>query len=202
MEKPKIEGALGLVWRPRKNAWVATWQARSDLIKLGFSPQSVQLMSFTEPPTEKEARHIKAQCERLQSEMLMFSRAGEFEIPDGVRTVRDLINKYQTDTASRHVKKRYWTRRNHESVLKKIVTTHGDEQIADIRFKTLVIWHDEWSEGGTKLTSAHSCMSLLAQLVCFRDEHPGGSGMRAGSPTLPRVEAGDRRRGARGSYYG
>jgi hypothetical protein len=50
--------------------------------------------------------------------------------------------------ASRHVKKRYWTRRNHESVLK-IVTTHGDEQISDIRFKTLVLWHDEWSEGGT-----------------------------------------------------
>jgi hypothetical protein len=46
----------------------------------------VQLMSFTEPPTEKEAKHIKAQCERLQSEMLMFSRAGDFEVPDGVRT--------------------------------------------------------------------------------------------------------------------
>jgi hypothetical protein len=167
MDKPKIEGAPGLVWRPRKNAWVATWQARSDLIKLGFMPKTAQLMEFTKTPTETEAKHIKAKCERLQSEMLMFSRAGEFVVPEGVRTVRELINKYQTDTASRHGKKRYWTRRNHESVLKKIVTTHGDEQIADIRFKTLVNWHDEWSEQGQKLTTGHSCMSLLRSSFAF-----------------------------------
>lgn len=167
MDKPKIEGAPGLVWRPRKNAWVATWQARTDLAKLGFMPSLVQLMTFTAAPTEVEAKHIKAKCEQLQAEMLMFSRAGDFDIPDGVRTVRELIKKYQTDPASRHTKKRYWTRRNHDSVLKKIVTTHGDEQISDIRFKTLVLWHDEWSEQGTKPTTGHSCLSLLRSSFSF-----------------------------------
>jgi integrase len=166
MEKPKIAGAPGLVWRPRKSGWVATWQARSDLIKLGFMPQTVQLWNGT-IPSEVETKHIKAQCERLQSEMLMFSRAGDYQVPDGVRTLRELVNKYQIDPASRHGKKRYATRINHENILKRIVASHGDEQIADIRYKTLVLWHDEWSGGGTKLAGAHTFMALLRAAFAF-----------------------------------
>jgi hypothetical protein len=167
MDKPKIEGAPGLVWRPRKEGWVATWQARSDLIKLGFMPKTVQLMDFDRAPTDTEAKHIRTKCERLQAEMLMFSRAGDYEVPDGVRTLKELINKYQTDAASRHGKKRYWTRRNHENIYKKIIETHGSEQIADIRFKTLVVWHDEWSDGGRKIAGAHTHMSLLRSVFAF-----------------------------------
>lgn len=167
MEKPKIEGAPGLVWRPRKDRWVATWQARSDLVKLGYMPQTVQLWTGSEPPTEKEAKHIKAQCERQQAEMLMFSRAGEFTVPDGVRTLRELLEKYETDPASRHGKKRFHTRKNHEGVLKHIKATHGDAQLTDIRFKTLQLWYDEWSDDGQKKASGHMHIAMLRSAFAF-----------------------------------
>lgn len=167
MDKPKVEDAPGLVWRPRKNGWVATWQARSDLIKLGYAPQTAQLWSGDQPPTERDVKQIKSQCQRLQAEMLMFSRAGDFQVPEGVRTLRELINKYQTDPASRHGKKRYHTRRNHEGVLGRIQKSHGDAQLADIRFKTLVMWHDEWSCGGEKKASGHMHIAMLRSVFAF-----------------------------------
>lgn len=166
MDKPKIEDAPGLVWRPRANGWAATWQARTDLVKLGFIPKSVSLWDGVQP-TEVEAKNIATQCRRLQSEMLMFSRNGDFSVPDTVSNVRELINKYLNDPTSGHSKKRYGTRVNHENVLKRIQKSHGDESIANIRHKTLVIWYDEWSEEGEKAAMGHSFMAQLRSVFGY-----------------------------------
>lgn len=163
---PKIEEAPGLVWRARKDGWVATWQARSDLIKDGFAPQTARLWAGAEL-TDQEAAHIAQQCRRLQADMLAFSREGGFAIGKKERTIRDLVNSYQTDKSSRFLKRRYATRKNNLSTLKRIVDKHGATELKDIRFRDLVLWHDEWSDNGQKLNMGHHFMGLLRAMFGF-----------------------------------
>jgi hypothetical protein len=163
---PKIEDAPGLVWRARKSGWVATWQARSDLIKAGFSPQTARLWDGTEP-TKLEAEHIATQCRRLQSEMLTFARAGEYVVDKSVKNLRQLISAYVEDPASTHRKKRYHVRRNHEHSLKRLTIERGDVELTDIKARTILLWHDVWSDGGRKVAMAHAMISHVRALVGF-----------------------------------
>jgi len=41
---PDIKDAPGLVWRRRKDGWMAVWQARPDLVKRGYRPKNVKLV--------------------------------------------------------------------------------------------------------------------------------------------------------------
>lgn len=163
---PKIEDAPGLVWRPRKNGWVAYWQARSDLVKAGFQPQTSRLWDGVEP-SKLEADHIATQCRRLQAEMLTFSRAGEYVTDTTVKTLRDLVNAYQNDPASTHRKKRYHTRRNHEHGLKRMVEAYGDTLLSDIKARTVLLWHDRWTEGGRKISIGHMYVAHLRTMFGF-----------------------------------
>jgi hypothetical protein len=163
---PQLVDAPGLVWRPRKNGWVATWQARSDLVKLGYAPQTARIWAGTEP-TEIEAEHIATQCRRLQSDMRMFAKEGAFVSEKQARTLRELIDLYQTDTDSTYHKKRYAVRVNHDMLLKRIVGKHGTEKIGDIKARLLLAWHKEWSHDGKKIAIAHAFIGHLRTLFGF-----------------------------------
>lgn len=71
--KPEVQDAPGLVWRFRKNRWVAYWQARSDLVKRGYAPGAVRLWEGKEL-NEPGARKIASQCRKHQSAMLTWGR--------------------------------------------------------------------------------------------------------------------------------
>lgn len=163
---PRIEDAPGLVWRARKETWVATWQARSDIIKAGFAPQTARLWDGAEP-TDAERLYIAGRCRQLQAEMLLFSRQGGFVVDHSVTTLRDLLNKYQTDPASRHNKKRYHVRINHDSMLKRISEKHGETMLAEIKARTVLLWHDDWTHGGRKLAIGHSFIGHLRTMFGF-----------------------------------
>lgn len=163
---PRIEDAPGLVWRPRKDGWVATWQARSDLVRLGYAPQTARLWDGLEPSL-KEAAYIAQRCRHLQGDMLTFSREGTFATGKKDMSIKDLVNAYQTDKASRWHKRRYATRKNNISVLANIVDRHGAVLLKDIRFRDLTLWHDEWSHGGTKLAMGHHCLGLLRAMFGY-----------------------------------
>lgn len=174
MSAPEIKEAPGLVWRPRKNGWVATWQARTDLVAKGFMPQTVRLWDGIEP-SPFEAEMIASQCQRLQAEMLTFSREGGYVAEKPTLTLGDLINKYQTDPASRHLKKRYHVRMNHEDSIKRIAV-HGKKLLSEIRPKDLILWYDEWSGGGEKISMGAAMMGHLRTMfgfgaVVLEDEH-------------------------------
>jgi hypothetical protein len=164
---PRIEDAPGLVWRSRKEGWVATWQARSDIIKDGFSPQTATLWRGSEP-TEPEAKYIAQRCRQLQADMLLFSRNGGFAVAGKrLETIKDLIDSYQTDDASRFHKKRYRTRVNHLATMKRILAKCADVRLSEIRARNIILWHDDWSAGGTKLPTGHHFMSLLRTMFGF-----------------------------------
>ena len=164
--KPEIADATGLVWRARKDAWVATWQPRSDIVKAGYASQTARLWVGV-APTEIEKLHIATQCQRLQADMLLWSKGGD-RLPsvfDG--TIRTLINCYQTDPDSRYRKKRYATRRNHDTMLRRIAEKHGHEQLSDIKGRTLLKWFEIWSDEGRKLATGQSFKGLMRVLFAF-----------------------------------
>lgn len=73
---PKLEQpAPGLVWRKRLkvNEWVATWLARTDIIKRGYSPRSIELWSGA-VLDEKQAADIAQRCQHQQFDMLTWGR--------------------------------------------------------------------------------------------------------------------------------
>src|SRR5580698_3404209 len=136
-DHPEIADAPGLIWKPRKEGWVAYWQARSEIVKTGFSPSTVRLWEGMEP-SETDRMHLAAQCQRLQADMVLWSKGQTASRPavfDG--TLGSLINCYQTNPYSRYHKKRYSTRRNNDTVLRRISTRHGHEQLCNIRGLTI-----------------------------------------------------------------
>lgn len=163
---PQVDDAPGLVWRPRKNGWVATWQARSDLIKAGYAPQTARLWAGNEL-SAIEAEHIAMQCRRLQSDMRMFAKEGEYVYDRPTLTLRELVNKYQTDPDSTYHKKRFAVRKNHDITLRRIVLQHGDLSLSEIKGRLLLTLHKEWSNDGQKIAIAHAFIGHLRTLFGF-----------------------------------
>lgn len=167
MNKPKIAGAPGLVWRPREGAWVATWQARSDLVKAGWWPKTSFLWKGTEP-NEIDRQYIVNSCMALQDQMLRWSKniAPVAASYDG--TLGSLIAHYQTDPDSSYHKKRYHVRKNHDAHLARVVRRHGTTPLSDIKGRLLLAWHKEWlGEDGKKVAIAHMFIGHLRTLFTF-----------------------------------
>jgi len=165
--RPQFENAPGISVRWKGDHWEAAWRARGDLVKRGFLPKNQHLWSGT-VPTPHEMAEISDTCRRLQDEMLIWGRGG---LPEASATfdatVRTLVACYQTDPDSRYHKLRYQVRVNTDGNLKRIVLRHGHETLADIKARVLLVWHDEWSDGGTKLSMGHALIAHLRSLFSF-----------------------------------
>jgi len=170
--QPPVLGqpAPGLVWRKRKNDWVATWLARTDIIKRGYKPRSWPLWIGVEP-TPAEAEAIATKCQHFQYEMLAWSRGVEAPPPPEPAgfhgNLRSLVHCYRTDPDSPYQKNRYHVRQNRDSMLRRIVTKHGDMKLSEIRARLLLTWHKEWSQGGTRLATARTFIGQLRALFSF-----------------------------------
>lgn len=165
MDKPTVDDAPGLIWRRNRDSWTAAWQARTDAVQRGFRPAFQRVWSGAEAELDDVAKQfIRDQCRRLQDEMLIFGRGG---IPidsafDG--TLGSLIKCFQTDPDSSHHKARYATRRSH-GVNLRILALHGDELLSDLRARTILRWHEEYTARGVAM--AHSLMSMLRTVIGF-----------------------------------
>lgn len=74
-DRPQIDSAPGLTWKPRRTGWEARWQARTDLIKRGYPVKTQRVWQGAE--LDEEARSlIQRTCQTLQAEMLSWSRNG------------------------------------------------------------------------------------------------------------------------------
>jgi hypothetical protein len=158
--------APGLVWRPRKTGWAATWQARSDLARRGYLPKSVRLWSGTEPTTI-DAAHIATQCQQFQAEMLLWSRGADLPANAFKGSLQSLIQCYRVDPDSPYQKNRYHTRQNRDSMLRRITKRHGLEQLSDIKARVLLAWHKDWSMGGVRLATGSAFIGQLRALFSF-----------------------------------
>lgn len=166
-EKPKVDNAPGLIWRPRKDGFEARWQCRTDLAEKGFHTKSARLWAGSNP-TEIEKQMIADACRRLQSEMLVWSKGGIPQIGSGFNgTLRSLINLYQTDPDSRYQKVRYQVRVNQDNLMRRLVAEYGAEMLSDIKARVLLSWHKKWTDDGKKTAMGQSFIGQLRSLVNF-----------------------------------
>jgi len=169
-QPPKLaEEAPGLVWKTRANGWAATWQARTDIVERGYTKKTVKIWTGS-TPTATDAVHIARMCRHLQFEMLAWSRGIEppAEQPtsfDG--SLKSLIHCYRTDKDSPYQKNRYHVRQSRDSMLKRIDARHGHERLSDIKWRTLLGWHKDWSMGGERLSTGSAFIGQLRALFSF-----------------------------------
>jgi hypothetical protein len=164
---PRVEDAPGLVWRERKNGWVAYWQARSDLVKKGYAPGAVRLWEGAELD-EIDALEISSQCNEHQSVMLIWGRerdAGGKPMP--IVTIHNLIEKYQTDEDSAFHKKRHASRQAKAALLKRIDKRFGDVMLSEIAGRMILSWYKEWSGNGQKVSAGGALIATMRTLFRF-----------------------------------
>ena len=165
-EQPKIENAPGLKWKARaKGRWEAWWRPRRDLVGKGYPKTMHRLWTGIEP-SEMDRKWISDRCNFMQNEMLVWGRGGIPDVATFDHTMRGLINCYQTDKDSPFHKLRYHSRRGYTRTLKRIVAKHGETALADIKVRTLIGWHQEWSAGG-KISMGHGFIAMVRTIINF-----------------------------------
>jgi hypothetical protein len=165
MDKPKIENAPGLVWRPRKDEWMATWQARSDLVKRGYLPKVVNIWTGAEP-SEIDKQLIADRCMQLQNEMLVWGRGGVPIVGAFDGTLQGLVKCYQTDADSTYRKLRYKSRVFYDTLCGILLRDHAGEKVDDIKARTILRWYEGWSADG-KVAMGHAMVGMLRTLCSF-----------------------------------
>lgn len=164
--RPRIANAPGLVWKPRRNGWEARWRARADKVAAGFTPKSAPLWRGRGEPTDAERKWISDQCTRLQNEMLAWGR----EVPETVAfdgTLGGLIHAYQSDPVSPIHALRYHSRKKRIENVCRIAREKGKTTLADIRKKTLLLWHREWVGPHNHIVMAHHLIGALRVVLSF-----------------------------------
>lgn len=156
--------APGLIWRRRKNEFVAVWLCRTDKANQGFVPRTVPLWHGLEP-TDDERAYISQECNRLQGQMLAFGKTDVAKFEDFDGTLEGLAAAYQTDPDSNFTSLRYATREYYQTLMSLIMREYGEESLRDIRARELKSWHKQWCERGTSI--AHAQMGMLRTLVNF-----------------------------------
>lgn len=173
MRKPKIDGAPGLVWRTRADGFVATWIARRDLIKRGFTPRTQRLWPPAHgphgaDPTETEVAYIRSECIRLQDEMLAFSRNGDKAAAVFTPTWNGLINAYQNDPDSPYNRKiRFESRGTYIAHMRAISHNVGVKALKETKGRDFLRWYENWSEYGAHVPRAAARMTMIRMLLAF-----------------------------------
>lgn len=172
MDRPKIDSAPGLAWRPRANGWVAVWVARSDIVAKGYSPSTQRLRLFTEQPTEDDVTYIRSECQRLQDEMLAFGRDGDGSAPVFTGTVQGLIDTYLRDPDSGYHSARFTTRQNYDKALKLLSRDKGDRALHALKGRDFKRWYEEWrwpdgKDGVDKVYTAYGQIVIIRVLLSY-----------------------------------
>lgn len=151
---PYIPNTPGVIWRKTAKGWEARWQARTKLIKQGFTPKSVRLWSGADLD-DRAIASIQDEANRLQTEMLIYGRGGlpQVQINDG--TLAALAHSYQTDQDSPYHKTRYASRVYYDKLLSRLTRDHGDVALSEIKARLVTHWHAEWSrDRGVSMSAA------------------------------------------------
>ncbi len=165
---PKIIDAPGLVWKPRKGGVEARWQARTDLVKRGYTPKSKRVWSGTEAElTPTVAAIIQDACHSLQSEMLVWGRGGiQFDPGPFDGTVHGLICSYMSDPDSGFRKLRFHSRKYYNTLCRRIDIDQGDKLISELKARQIKHWHETFTDKG-QVAMGHGVMTMFRTLLSF-----------------------------------
>lgn len=176
-DKPHIDKAPGLNWKPRKTGWEARWQARTDLRERGYKPRTMRLWCGVKP-NEIEIAYIQERCNELQGQMLNWSHRGLPVVVAFDQSMRGLVDCYRSNPASPYVKKiRYRTRRFYDALTTSILDlTWRDEygterkasatRVTEIKRALIERWHETYLDKG-HVAMGHQIMGMMRILFGF-----------------------------------
>jgi hypothetical protein len=78
-----------------------------------------------------------------------------------------LMRHYRTDPVSNYAKLEYCTRRYYDRLMAHILRTVGDPEIAEIKGRTVHLWHQQWTDDGHKVSIGHALVGMMRTLVNF-----------------------------------
>ena len=116
------------------------WQARADIVRLGFTPRLVALPYDPDNPDHHAL--IEAHCQRLQAEMLAFAAGVGHKRDRFDGTVHGLSRRYQTDPASPFQRLKHTSRAKDTYTLRIIEAAFGKRALAAIRIADFYRWYD------------------------------------------------------------
>lgn len=182
VDRPVIQNAPGLKWRPRHDGWEARWVPRGDLVAAGYDQTgSVKLWRGTAATmTEQDREFITDQCSRLQAAMLAWGRTRGVGLPavlapsafDG--TVRGLTRAFRNDPDSSYNKKcRLVTRKNYDNSIRPINATKlpdserefGDYNLSEINGRVIIRVYETWRQRGIPMS--HTLMSAFRTFLGY-----------------------------------
>jgi hypothetical protein len=166
MEKPRIEGALGLAWRPRKNGWAAVWLARQDIAMKGYKPSTRQIAVFTDALTEEQEIEVTRKCLGFQDDMVKWNTTADQPKPGFEGTISGLIRAYRIDPQSPFHKLRYASVKHYDYFLDLIEKDHGKAKLSDLGVRDFLLWHETWT-AGKKVSLAHAAITVLRLVLKF-----------------------------------
>ena len=82
------------------------------------------------------------------------------------RTLKQLIECYQTDPHSNFLRLQYQVRVKHGRLLARLSEEHGNDQLRNVRFRNLTVWYNAWVSDG-KIARARSMVDRLRELFRF-----------------------------------
>jgi hypothetical protein len=166
--KPEFPNAPGLSLKPMKNGWQARWRARADLVARGYRPKHMRLWQGT-VPSPVEQKWVEDRCQSLQTEMLVWGRGGVPTVAMFDGTLRSLMERYRHDPVSNFAKLEFCTRRYYDRLMGQLERPHGDCLISEVKGRDVHEWHQQWTEGGKKVSMGHALVGMLRTLVNFGD---------------------------------
>ena len=82
------------------------------------------------------------------------------------RTLKQLIECYETDPHSNFLKLQYQVRVKHGRLLARLSEEHGNQQLRNVRFRNLTVWYNAWMSDG-KIAMARLMIDRLRELFRF-----------------------------------
>ncbi|GLS29917.1 hypothetical protein SAMN04488498_110184 [Mesorhizobium albiziae] len=154
--------APGLKWIKRAKGATPFWVAGEADVKAGYHPKTVNLAHLADAP-----EILKAQCDALQAEMLLW-RAGHRRDPlafDG--TVRAVLSIYQTHPDSPYHVLKPGSLRPYNHYLGAIEGHIGKRRLSEISGLDIKKWHRVWSNEGEHLAAAAMARAVLEAALSF-----------------------------------
>lgn len=177
-ERPRVENAPGLKWKPLKVGWQARWRCRDDIAaRPGYPNEVLQVLWSGVELSDLDRQFISDQCNALQSDMLLWGAGGIPKVGKFDETVGGLIECFQNDQDSTYRKLRYKSRQHTDTLCSVIARTTWEPKegvtmtvaetpIADIKARVALRLHEKWSADG-KIAMGHAVIGQLRTLCTF-----------------------------------
>lgn len=168
---PSVKFATpGLKRRRRANGEAALyWVARADIVKAGYTPETVRL-HYADTPDNLPL--ISSACQRLQAEMLAWSTGEKQDYRHFDGTIGSLSRRFQIDDESPVQGWKFNTRRSQLHIVDTIEKAFGARALSALGLKDFRRWYDAAKQpkkpgGPERVDRACKIMKMIREMLRY-----------------------------------